>query len=226
MWTKGRYWSPASFIIWPFISWFANHHVTWRATVKNRCHHVPWELVCGFGTIIGSGGSSGIWKMHRKYVSWRNTLRSEPLFSPPLYFQSKEVTSVHAPHAWDAREPQPMGVPHDGRAQCLGYTQRPRMWGKWGNLLPNHPARSPPGLLQGKTETKKAITAAPYPQQDSKIWSFNISAGLAQGNIYEISGPCAILLNSRRSSGLHSLPPYKVVSSPLKVEYKYFLGYY
>ena len=61
------------FLIWPFISWFANHHVSWRATVKNRCYHVPWELVWGFGTIIGSGRSSGIWKTHRKYVSWCNT---------------------------------------------------------------------------------------------------------------------------------------------------------
>lgn len=68
------------------------------------------ELVCGFRTIIGLGGSSGMWKMRRKYVSWHNTLRSEPLFPSPLYFQSKEVTSVHAPHAWDATETQPVGL--------------------------------------------------------------------------------------------------------------------
>lgn len=123
-------------------------------TDVTMCHE-SWYVVSG--------------QLYRKYVSWRNTLRSKPLFSPPLYFQSKEVTTLHAPHAWDAREPQRMGVPHDGRAQCLGYTQRPRTWGKWGNHLPNHPVRSPLGLLQGKTETKEAITVAPYSHQDSKI---------------------------------------------------------
>ena len=46
--------------------------------------------------------------MHRKYVSWRNILRSEPLFPPLLYFQSK-VTSVHVPQAWDARETRSIG---------------------------------------------------------------------------------------------------------------------
>lgn len=128
MWAKGRCWSPASFLIWPFISWFANHYVTWRATVENRCHHVPWELVCGFRTIIGSGGSSGIWKMHKKYVSWRNTLRSKPLFSPSLYSQSKRwhLSILHMPGMPESRSQ--WVVPHDGRAQCLSCTQRPRTW--------------------------------------------------------------------------------------------------
>ena len=36
-------------------------------------------------------------------------LRSESLFPPLLYFQSKKVTSVYVPHAWDARETQPIG---------------------------------------------------------------------------------------------------------------------
>lgn len=200
MWTKGRYWSPASFLIWPFISWFANHSVTWRATVENRCHHVPWELVCGFRTIIGSGVSSGIWKMHKKYVSWRNTLRSKPLFSPSLYSQSKEVTSVHPPHAWDARKPQPMGGAPWWKGPVSWLYPEAKDLRELGNHLPNHPARPPPGLLQGQTETEKAITASPYANQDSKIWNLSISASLFSSRkwAYESSGPWASLLNSRR----------------------------
>lgn len=89
-----------------------------------------------------------------------------------------------------------------------------------GIHLLNHRARSPLGLLHGRTETKEAITAAPYSHQDSKIWNLSISASVAQGGASEISGPWAILLNFRRSSGLHSLSPCKVVNSPLKGECK------
>lgn len=45
----------------------------------------------------------------RGNVSWHKALRSELVFPPPLYFQNTEVTSVHVPHAWDARETQSMG---------------------------------------------------------------------------------------------------------------------
>lgn len=158
------------------------------------------EVVCGFRTIIGSGGSSGIWKMHRKYVSWHNTLRSEPLFPAPLYFQSKEVTSVHAPHPWDARETQPVGVAPHRKGPVSQLCPEARSLGNRRTITSLLPCKTAPRPAARRNRNGKAAGAAHNPHQRSKI-----SASLALRKwAPEVSGLRDIPLNPRRSFHHHS----------------------
>lgn len=97
-------------------------------------------------------------------MSWRNTLRSEPLFPPLLYFQSKEVTSVYVPHAWDARETQPIGGAPQWKNPASQLQPQAKSMGEKGQSHPRVTAGLLPDLPQGEAETR-GITAVPTPRR-------------------------------------------------------------
>lgn len=110
--------------------------------------------------------------MHRNYVSWCNTLRSEPLFPPLLYFQSKEATSVYVPHAWNARETQPIGGAPWWKNPASQLQPEAKSMGERGQSPPWLPAGLFPGLLQGEAETEEALLQSLLPE-DSTIRGLN-----------------------------------------------------
>lgn len=107
---------------------------TCRITVENRCHHVPWKLICGFRTIINLGQVASEKHTGDTYpgtILWEVSLCSLCYFTFKakrwhlLMFYMPGMTESH--NQWV--------VPHVGRPQCLSYTQRPGTWRKWGNHL-------------------------------------------------------------------------------------------
>lgn len=123
-------------------------------------------------------------KIHRKYVSWRNTLRSEPLFPPLLYFQSKEVTSVYVPclgcqrdtaNRWGPTVEEPSisaaatGQEHGGKgaitspSDCRGCFQTCRQERQRQEVLIQ--------FLLPEDSTIRGLTQELWPQEVG-IWSF------------------------------------------------------
>lgn len=96
-------------------------------------------------------------------------LTCEPLFPPPLYLQSDEVTSVHVPHTWDARDIQSMGGAPHWKDSVPQLNPKARNLENMRVIIFPLPYKVTSGLMQGERETEKAITAPHYIHQDSKI---------------------------------------------------------
>ena len=138
--------------------------------------------------------------MHRKYVSWRNTLRSESLFPPLLYFQSKEVTSVYVPHAWDARETQPIGGAPQWKSSASQLQPQAKSMGGKGRSHPRLTAGLLPDLLQGEAETEEALLQILLPE-DSTIRGLNNLLFRVSGSRHlKFQSYGSFPLNPRRSS--------------------------
>lgn len=93
-------------------------------------------------------------------------------FVPSIALLSKQGGYIYVPHAWNARETQPIGGAPWWKNPASQLQPEAKSMGERGQSPPWLPAGLFPGLLQGEAEREKALLQSLLPE-DSTIRGLN-----------------------------------------------------